>query len=213
MLFDFNAYILSYRQSEYYYYYYDLIDGELKIFALIPYFSRDMTLPRKQGGSCPLAYALKDLDGLHLTDNQKAKFWEYTAEKTKVIADFIFDQKLPKPDIIIPLPSSKDAVLSFTQCIYHSLDLKETTEIIPIFKKVRDIKSIPINERSGIKNIELDTDNFSINSLKQRLYGKNIWLCDDLVASGTTMINAYDLLKSFGVKSVTGFSLFGCKSK
>lgn len=211
MLFDFNAYILSYGQRECYYY--DLIDGELKILALSPYFSRDMTLPRKQGGSCPLAYALKDLDGLHLADNQKAKFWEYTAEKTKVIADFIFDQKLPKPDIIIPLPSSKDAVLTFTQCIYNSLDLKETAEIIPIFKKVRDIKSIPINERAGIKNIELDAYNFPINSLKQRLYDKNIWLCDDLVASGTTMINAYDLLKSFGVKSVTGFSLFGCKSK
>jgi phosphoribosyl transferase domain len=211
MLFDFNAYILSYRQSEYYYY--DLIDGELKIFALNPYFSRDITLPRKQGGSCPLAYALKNLDGLHLTDNQKANFWKYTAEKTKVIADFISDQKLSKPDIIIPLPSSKDAVLTFTQCIYHSLDLKETAEIIPIFKKVRDIKSITINERAGIKNIELDTDNFSINSLKQRLYNKNIWLCDDLIASGTTMINAYHWLKSFGVKSVTGFSLFGCKNK
>lgn len=211
MSFDFNAYILSYFQSEYYYY--DLIDGGLKIFALSPYFSRDMTLPRKQGGSCPLAYALKDLDGLHLTDNQKANFWKYTTEKTKVIENFISDRKLPKPDIIIPLPSSKDAVLTFTQCIYHSLDLKETTEIIPIFKKVRDIKSIPINERSSIKNIGLDTDNFPINSLKQRLCGKNIWLCDDLVASGTTMINAYDLLKSFGVKSVTGFSLFGCKSK
>lgn len=211
MLLDFNAYILSYFQSDYYCY--DLVDNELKIFALSPYFSRDMALPRKQGGSCPLAYALKDLDGLHLTDNQKANFWQYTAEKTKVIADFISDQKLPKPDIIIPLPSSKDAVLTFTQCIYHSLDLKETAEIIPIFKKVRDIKSIPINERSGIKNIELDTDNFSINSLKQRFYGKSIWLCDDLVASGTTMINAYDLLNSFGVKSVTGFSLFSCKSK
>ena len=211
MLFDFNAYILSYRQSEYYFY--DLVDGELKIFALSHYFSRDMTLPRKQGGSCPLAYALKDLDGLHLTDNQKANFWKYTAEKTKVIPDFISDQKLSKPDIIIPLPSSKDAVLTFTQCIYHSLDLKETAEIIPIFKKVRDIKSITINERAGIKNIELDTDNFSINSLKQRLYNKNIWLCDDLIASGTTMINAYHWLKSFGVKSVTGFSLFGCKNK
>lgn len=210
MSFDFNAYILSYFQSEYYCY--DLVD-ELKIFALSHYFSRDMTLPRKQGGSCPLAYALKDLDGLHLTDNQKANFWKCTAEKTKVIADFIFDQKLPKPDIIIPLPSSKDTVLTFTQCIYQVLDLKETAEIIPIFKKVRDIKSIPINERAGIKNIELDIDNFSINSLKQRLCGKNIWLCDDLVASGTTMINAYDLLKSFGVKSVTGFSLFGCKNK
>ena len=211
MLFDFNAYILSYFQSDYYCY--DLVDGELKILALNPYLSRDITLPRKQGGSCPLAYALKDLDGLHLTDNQKASFWEYTAEKTKVIADFIADQKLPKPDFLIPLPSSKEAVLTFTQCIYHSLDLKETAEIIPIFKKVRDIKSIPINERSGIKNIELDIDNFSINSLKQRFYDKNIWLCDDLVASGTTMINAYDLLKSFGVKSVTGFSLFGCKNK
>jgi phosphoribosyl transferase domain len=211
MLLDFNAYISSYRQSEYYYY--DLIDGELKILALSPYFSRDITLPRKQGGSCPLAYALKNLDGLHLTDNQKANFWKYTAEKTKVIADFISDQKLSKPDIIIPLPSSKDAVLTFTQCIYHSLDLKETAEIIPIFKKVRDIKSITINERAGIKNIELYTDNFSIDLIKQRFYGKNIWLCDDLVASGTTMINAYDLLKSFGVKSVTGFSLFGCKSK
>ena len=211
MLFDFDAYIFSYYQSDRHCY--DLIDGELKIFALSPYFSRDMNLPRKQGGSCPLAYALKDLDGLHLTDNQKANFWECTAEKTKVIADFISDQKLPKPDIIIPLPSSKDAVLTFTQCIYQSLDLKEMAEIVPIFKKVRDIKSIPINERSGIKNIELDTDNFSINSLKQRFYGKSIWLCDDLVASGTTMINAYDLLNSFGVKSVTGFSLFGCKSK
>lgn len=211
MLFDFNAYISSYHQSEYYCY--DLIDNELKIFALNPYLSRDMNLPRKQGGSCPLAYALKDLDGLHLTDNQKANFWIYTAEKTKVIADFISDQKLPKPDIIIPLPSSKDAVLTFTQCIYQSLDLKETAEIIPIFKKVQDIKSIPINERSGIKNIELDTDNFSINSLKQRFYGKSIWLCDDLVASGTTMINAYHWLKSFGVKSITGFSLFGCKNK
>lgn len=133
MLLDFNAYISSYRQSEYYYY--DLIDGELKILALSPYFSRDITLPRKQGGSCPLAYALKDLDGLHLIDNQKANFWQYTAEKTKVITDFISDQKLPKPDIIIPLPSSKDAVLTFTQCIYHSLDLKETAEIVPIFKK------------------------------------------------------------------------------
>lgn len=211
MLFDFNTYIQSYHQSEYYYY--DLIDGELKIFALSPYFSRDITLPRKQGGSCPLAYALKDLDGLHLSDNQKANFWKYTTEKTKVIADFISDQKLSKPDIIIPLPSSKDAVLTFTQCIYHSLDLKETAEIIPIFKKVRDIKSIPINERAGIKNIELDTDIFPINSLKQRLYSKNIWLCDDLVASGTTMINAYHWLKSFGVKSVAGFSLFGCKNK
>ena len=78
---------------------------------------------------------------------------------------------------------------------------------------MRDIKSITINERAGIKNIELDTDNFSINSLKQRLYNKNIWLCDDLIASGTTMINAYHWLKSFGVKSVTGFSLFGCKNK
>lgn len=211
MLFDFNAYILSYFQSDYYYY--DLIDGELKIFALSPYFSRDMTLPRKQGGSCPLAYALKDLDGLHLTDNQKANFWKYTAEKTKVIADFISGQRLPKPDFIIPLPSSKDVVLTFTQCIYQVLDLKETAKIIPIFKKVRDIKSFPINERAGIKNIELDTDNFPINSLKQHLYDKNIWLCDDLVASGATMINAYHWLKSFGVKSVTGFSLFGCKSK
>ena len=211
MLFDFNAYIKSYRQSEYYCY--DLIEGELKIFALSPYFSRDMTLPRKQGGSCPLAYALKDLDELRLTDNQKANFWKYTAEKTRGIANFISDQKLPKPDIIIPLPSSKDAVLTFTQSVYHSLDLKETAEIIPIFKKVRDIKSIPVNERSGIKNIELDTDNFPINSLKQHLYDKNIWLCDDLVASGTTMINAYHWLKSLGVKSVTGFSLFGCKSK
>ena len=45
MLLDFNAYILSYRQSEFYYY--DLIDGELKIFALISYFSRDINLPRK----------------------------------------------------------------------------------------------------------------------------------------------------------------------
>ena len=133
MLFDFNTYIQSYHQSEYDYY--DLIDGELKIFALSPYFSRAITLPRKQGGSCPLAYALKDLDGLHLTDNQKANFWKYTTEKTKVIANFISEQKLPKPDIIIPLPSSKDAVLTFTQCIYHSLDLKETAEIIPIFKK------------------------------------------------------------------------------
>ena len=211
MLLDFNAYILSYRQSEYYYY--DLIDGELKIFALNPYFSRDITLPRKQGGSCPLAYALKDLDGLHLTDNQKANFWQYTAEKTKGIEDFIYNDKLPKPNFIIPLPSSKDAVLKFTQCIYQSLDLQKTAEIVSIFKKVRDIKSIPINERSGIKNIELDADNFPINSLKQRLYGKNIWLCDDLVASGTTMINAYHLLKSFGVKSITGFSLFGCKNK
>lgn len=211
MLFDFDDYILSYFQSEYYCY--DLVDGELKILALNPYLSRDMNLPRKQGGSCPLAYALKDLDGLHLTDNQKTNFWECTAEKMKVIADFVSDYKLPKPDIIIPLPSSKDAVLTFTQCIYHSLDLKETTEIIPIFKKVRDIKSIPINERAGIKNIKLDIDNFPINSLKQRLYDKNIWLCDDLVASGATMINAYHWLKSFGVKSVTGFSLFGCKSK
>ena len=87
MLFDFNAYILSYRQSEYYCY--DLIDNELKIFALSPYFSRDMNLPRNQGGSCPLAYALKDLDGLYLTDDQKANFWQYTAEKTKGIEDFI----------------------------------------------------------------------------------------------------------------------------
>lgn len=211
MLFDFNAYILSYCQSEYYCY--DLIDNELKIFALNPYFSRDITLPRKQGGSCPLAYALKDLDGLHLTDNQKANFWKYTAEKTKGIDDFISNHKLPKPDFIIPLPSSKDVVLKFTQCIYQSLDLKDTAEIISIFKKLRDIKFIPINERTGIKNIELDADNFPINSLKQRLCNKNIWLCDDLVASGTTMINAYDLLNSFGVKSVTGFSLFGCKSK
>lgn len=211
MLFDFNAYILSYRQSEYYCY--DLIDNELKIFALSPYFSRDMRLPRNQGGSCPLAYALKDLDGLYLTDDQKANFWQYTAEKTKGIEDFISNHKLAKPDFIIPLPSSKDAVLKFTQCIYQSLDLKETAEIISIFKKLRDIKSIPINERTGIKNIELDTDNFSIDSLKQRFYGKNIWLCDDLVASGTTMINAYNLLKTFGVKTVTGFSLFGCKNR
>lgn len=211
MLLDFNAYISSYHQSEYYCY--DLIDNELKIFALNPYFSRDITLPRKQGGSCPLAYALKDLDGLYLTDNQKANFWQYTSEKTKDIEDFISSHKLPKPDFIIPLPSSKDAVLKFTQCICQSLDLKETVEIISIFKKVRDIKSIPINDRSGIKNIELDTSNFSIDSLKQRFFGKNIWLCDDLVASGTTMINAYHCLKSFGAKSITGFSLFGCKNK
>lgn len=211
MLFDFDAYIFSYYQSDRHCY--DLIDGELKIFALSPYFSRDITLPRKQGGSCPLAYALKDLDGLHLTNNQKANFWQYTAEKTKGIEDFIYNHKLPKPDFIIPLPSSKDAVLKFTQCICQSLDFKETVEIISIFKKVRDIKSIPINERSGIKNIELDTDNLSIDSIKQRLYNKNIWLCDDLVASGTTMINAYHWLKSFGVKSITGFSLFGCKNK
>ena len=193
MLFDFNAYISSYRQSDYYCY--DLVDDELKILALSPYLSRDVNLPRKQGGSCPLAYALKDLDGLYLTDDQKANFWKYTA------------------DFIIPLPSSKDAVLKFTQYICQSLDLKETAEIISIFKKVRDIKSIPINERAGIKNIELDTSNFSINSIEQRFSGKNIWLCDDLVASGTTMINAYHFLKSFGVKSITGFSLFGCKNK
>lgn len=211
MLFDFDAHIFSYYQSDYYCY--DLADGKLKIFALSPYFSRDITLPRKQGGSCPLAYALKNLDGLHLTDNQKANFWEYTAEKTKGIEDFISSHKLPRPDFIVPLPSSKDAVLKFTQCICQSLGLKETTEIVSIFKKVRDIKSIPINERAGIKNIELDTDNFSIDSLKQRLCNKNIWLCDDLVASGTTMINAYHCLKSFGVKSITGFSLFGCKNK
>lgn len=211
MLFDFNAYISSYSQSEYYCY--DLIDNELKIFALSPYFSRNMNLPRKQGGSCPLAYALKDLDGLHLTGNQKANFWKYTAEKTRGIEDFISSHKLPSPDFIVPLPSSKDAVLKFTQCICQSLDLQKTAEIVSIFKKVRDIKSIPINERAGIKNIELDTDNFSIDSLKQRLYNKNIWLCDDLVASGTTMINAYHLLKSFGVKSITSFSLFGCKNK
>lgn len=211
MLFDFNVYISSYRQSDYYCY--DLVYDELKIFALSPYLSRDVNLPRKQGGSCPLAYALKDLDGLYLTDNQKANFWQYTAEKTKDIEDFISNHKLPKPDFIIPLPSSKDAVLKFTQCIHQSLDFKDTAEIISIFKKVRDIKSIPINERAGIKNIELDTSNFSINSIEQRFSGKNIWLCDDLVASGTTVINAYSLLKSFGVKTVTGFSLFGCKSK
>lgn len=211
MLFDFNAYISSYRQSDYYCY--DLVDDELKIFALSPYFNRDILLPRKQGGSCPLAYALKDLDGLYLTDDQKANFWKYAAEKIKGIEDFIYNHKLPKPDFIIPLPSSKDAVLKFTQCICQSLDLKETAEIISIFKKVRDIKSIPINERAGIKNIELDNSNFLINSIEQRFSGKNIWLCDDLVASGTTMINAYHFLKSFGVKSITGFSLFGCKNK
>ena len=211
MEFDFDTDILAYRQCEHYCY--SLIDGELKIIALSPYFSRDISLPRKQGGSCPLAYALKGLDGLYLTDNQKANFWKYTAEKTKGIEYFISNHKLPKPDFIIPLPSSKDAVLKFTQCLCQSLDFKETAEIISIFKKVRDIKSIPINERAGIKNIELDTSNFSINSIEQRFSGKNIWLCDDLVASGTTMINAYHFLKSFGVKSITGFSLFGCKNK
>ena len=211
MEFDFDANILTYRQCEHYCY--SLIDGELDIFALSSYFSRDIKLPRKQGGSCPLAYALKDLDGLYLTDDQKANFWKYTTEKTKGIEDFIYNHKLPRPDFIVPLPSSKDAVLKFTQCICQSLDLKETAEIISIFKKLRDIKSIPINERSGIKNIELDADNFSIDSLKQRFYSKNIWLCDDLVASGTTMINAYNLLKTFGVKTITGFSLFGCKNR
>lgn len=211
MEFDFDADILAYRQCEHYCY--SLIDGELYIFALSPYFSRDMSLPRIQGGSIPLAYALKDLDGLHLTDNQKANFWKYTAEKAKGIEYFISNHKLPKPDFIIPLPSSKDAVSKFTQCIYSALNLEDTTSVIRIFKKVSDIKQIPINERVGIKNIELDTDNLSIDWIKYNLYSKNIWLCDDLVASGTTMINAYNLLKTFGVKTITGFSLFGCKNK
>ena len=66
-----------------------------------------------------------------------------------------------------------------------------------------------MNERNGIKNIAFDIDDDLLDLVKRAFHGKNVWICDDLVASGTTMINAYHLLKSLGVKTVTGFSLFG----
>lgn len=206
MRFKFTSEISAYRKNGYYCR--DLIKDELKVFSMVTYFDRDLSQPRKQGGSCPLAYALKELDGLKLTDIQQGNFWEHTAEKMSAIIELNHYHKLPKPDFIIPIPSSKEVVLDFIDCIYWALCVKDDEPILSIFKKISDIKSVPVNERNGIKNIAFDIDDDLLDLVKRAFHGKNVWICDDLVASGTTMINAYHLLKSLGVKTVTGFSLF-----
>lgn len=83
MRFKFTSEISAYRKNGYYCR--DLIKDELKVFSMATYLDRDFSQPRKQGGSCPLAYALKELDGLKLTDIQQGNFWEYTAEKMSAI--------------------------------------------------------------------------------------------------------------------------------
>ena len=187
----------------------------LKLVSMFEYSDRDANLPRKQGGSCPLAYALKGLDGLSLNQVQKAVFWRQTLDKLKTI---ISSEILPKnefedysidelPQFILTLPSSFDVNKDFFKTICRALGFESTTNEQCIFNKLKEMKNIAVDKRDNIKPLELNQD-YQFHNFKNA----TVWILDDLTASGATLINAYDLLSSIGVKNVVAFTLFSRKT-
>lgn len=162
-------------------------DG-LPHFYLHGYHDRNPNEPRKQGGSCPLAYALKCLDGLNLSPLNRACFWNH-------VLNFVSDFELNKFDVVVFCPMNK----------LVSEPLKTLgifPDAISPFVKVAEIKSLPISARKDICPLVM-ADNFS--ELLGDLSDKRVLMVDDLIASGTTMRTA---IKHIKAKEVAVFSIF-----
>lgn len=161
-------------------------DG-LSHFYLHGYHDRNPNEPRKQGGSCPLAYALKNLDGLTLSQLNRACFWAD-------IRDSVSKAELDRFDVIVFCPMNN--------LVSEPLKAWAFPNAISPFVKVAEIKTLPVAARKDVCPL-VATDNF--NELLGDISNKRVLVVDDLIASGTTMRTA---IKHIKAKEVAVFSIF-----
>lgn len=169
--------------------------------SILTYPKRDLTQPRPVGGSCPLAYALKGLENLQLDEKAEvALFLNITHAIMENIG--VFDKKI---DYIVPMPSSS----KLTMLIAEMLKCQLHKPILPLLKKRHwrfSMKNVPLAERHLQQPLKLKANAVTYYPL---LRNATVLLVDDLVATGSTMLNAIELLStSFSNVSTLGFSLF-----
>lgn len=170
----------------------------LSLITIFTYPKRDLSQPRPIGGSCPIAYALKHLENLNLTVEQRIVFFRYVSQ-----CIHYFNQCLKRDchiDYIIPMPSSCE----LTQHVAILLSRCFQRPMISIFEKKNiSMKSIPLEQRNQFNPLILNAANSS------DFTGKTVLLVDDLVATGSTLTNANHLMKMhFNDIQTIAFSLF-----
>lgn len=160
--------------------------------SLFLFKQRNLSQPRKQGGSCPIAYALKNLDGLSLSASQRFVFFQNVKRLIKK------NPHLRTVDYIVVIPSSSGLNFEFAS-LYA--DIHQSAIISPFEKTGIEMKSIPLSERALHQPLKLK------NTLD--LNGKSVLIIDDLVSTGTTLKSATALLvNAFPSVKIQSLSLF-----
>lgn len=164
--------------------------------SLFTYRQRQQNEVRKQGGSCPMLYALKSLDGLTLSESQRFVFFERVK---KALVKWLGNQQF---DYIVCLPSKCTLALSFARLI---AELTGVNVVLPFVKHNVEMKSVPLHARSQYRPVSLLNRGLP-------LAGKRLLLVDDVIATGTTINTAKQALTdSFKTCEITVLALFSAK--
>lgn len=171
----------------------------LEHWSILTYPKRDLTQPRPNGGSCPLAYALKGLENIQLDEQAEAALFLNIMHTIKRNIG-VFSKEI---DYIVPIPSSSKLTMLIAEMLQYWLQ-KPILSLLEKRDSQFSIKKIPLAERHLSQPLKLVSDTES-----PLLQNTTVLLVDDLVATGSTMLNAVELLStSFSHVSSFGFSLF-----
>ncbi len=121
-----------------------------------------------------------------------------------------FNRELEKGDwIFVPIPlfSSKLKKRGYNQAeiLAKELAKKFNLKIIDMLKRARDTKT-----QVGLSNIERKLNikgAFKIVNHKSSIVNQNVFLVDDVVTTGSTLLEAANIFKRNGVKRVIGLTL------
>lgn len=202
-----------------------------KQYAVIKRFRHHRTRGKSLGDNCPILYALKNIDGLHVTSDTRKIFFEYVE---KCIIEH-FKSSFPFDTLII-MPSKHSIVFEIADIISrhykvhiitHYFSKATPLDVLNSIGKMNIDISIKDKIRRGVQR---DMDNLSLKHIDVRyrqyvqvltpnniwlpILSKNILLVDDIIASGTTLKLAKELIEqnSPQINTVASFVLFS-KSK
>lgn len=113
--------------------------------------------------------------------------------------------------VYVPMHRRKEAIRGYNQCeLLGNLISKEVD--IPIlhnnFYKCKNTKSQ--NKLDKIHRLDNLKDSFGLKNLGE-IYGKRILLIDDIITTGSTMIECGKVLRKGGAKNIIGLSLTSSK--
>ena len=208
------------------------LSHDVDLYYVVPRFKRGRSKNQVAvlGDNCPFLYGLKQLDGLSVEPQFRAMFYEIATQSVRQH----FQNHLPF-DYLVLLPSShsicQDWVAQFdydVPVLNHIFRKKHVGEIQEemnflyqngkVNQKIYEIitqkcgaaqdifslKHIPVAYRRWVQP-------FALNQQENTdLSGKRILLVDDICSSGSSLLQAADLLKqAYCVQQIAALTLFG----
>lgn len=121
-----------------------------------------------------------------------------------------FHKAFSKDSLLVPIPlhSSKSRKRGYNQAeiLAEELSIKTNVQVLNVLIRARNTKSqfglTKLERRENMK------DAFQLkNGVKERVQGKTVFLVDDILTTGSTLLEAAQVLKRNGVEGVWGITL------